>query len=108
MPDLEVVTESGVQRVFTLLHQARPFLLDFQDAGALDIGSWAKRVQHVRARYAGKWELPVLGAVAAPAAVLVRPDGYVAWVGGETERGLHEALTKWFGPPPASRATQSA
>jgi hypothetical protein len=41
----------------------------------------------------------VLGAVAAPSAVLVRPDGYVAWVGDGTDSGLTEALTTWFGPP---------
>ena len=56
-------------------------------------------MQHVRATYDGTWELPVLGTVAAPAAVLVRPDGYVAWVGDGTAEGLNEALTTWFGPP---------
>jgi hypothetical protein len=54
-------------------------------------------VQAVDAGYDGEWELPVLGRVAAPAAVLVRPDGYVAWVGDGTDAGLREALTGWFG-----------
>jgi 3-(3-hydroxy-phenyl)propionate hydroxylase len=97
MPDLEVVTESGPRRVFTLLHDARPALLEL--GAPLDITPWADRVQLVGARYAGAWELPVLGAVAAPTAVLIRPDGYVAWVGSGTDDGLREALTTWFGPP---------
>jgi len=99
MPDLEVVTESGPRRVFTLLHDARPVLLNLGEPGALDIAPWAERVQRVDARYAGAWELPVLGAVRAPSAVLIRPDGYVAWASAGTDEGLREALTKWFGPP---------
>jgi 3-(3-hydroxy-phenyl)propionate hydroxylase len=99
MPDLDLVTESGPRRVFTLLHDARPVLLNLGDPGALDIAPWADRVKQVDARYAGVWELPVLGAVAAPAAVLIRPDGYVAWVGGGSDEGLRDALTTWFGPP---------
>lgn len=99
MPDLDLVTESGPRRVFTLLHAARPVLLNLGEPGALDIAPWADRVERVDARYAGVWELPVLGAVASPTAVLIRPDGYVAWVGGGTDEGLREALTTWFGPP---------
>ena len=90
MPDLDLVTDAGACRVFTLLHDARPVLLDF---GNLDIAN----VRRVAARYAGTWELPVIGAVDAPGAVLIRPDGYVAWVGDGTERGLRDALTTWFG-----------
>lgn len=102
MPDLDLSTESGPRRVFTLLHAARPLFLDFGIGapGAFDITPWAERVRRVEARYAGAWELPVLGTVSAPAAVLIRPDGYVAWVGGETSQGLHEALTTWFGSVP--------
>ena len=99
MPDLDLVTESGPRRVFTLLHAARPVLLNLGEPGALDIAPWADRVQRVDARYAGVWELPVLGAVAAPTAVLIRPDGHVAWVGDGTDQGLGDALTTWFGPP---------
>jgi len=99
MPDLDVVTADGPRRVFTLLHDARPVLLDLGEPGALDIAPWADRVKRVEARYAGAWELPVLGTVAAPAAVLIRPDGYVAWVGEGTDQGLRDALTTWFGPP---------
>jgi 2-polyprenyl-6-methoxyphenol hydroxylase-like FAD-dependent oxidoreductase len=99
MPDLDVVTEGGPRRVFSLLHGARPALLNLGEPGALDVAPWADRVQRVDARYAGAWELPVLGAVAAPAAVLIRPDGHVAWVGEGTDEGLRNALTTWFGAP---------
>ncbi|MBX3204515.1 MAG: FAD-dependent monooxygenase [Labilithrix sp.] len=102
MPDLDVVTESGSRRVFTLLHDARPVLLHLGEPGALDIAPWADRVKRVDARYAGAWELPLLGAVAAPTAVLIRPDGHVAWAGGGTDEGLREALSAWFGPPAAA------
>jgi hypothetical protein len=97
MPDLDVVTANGPLRVFTLLHDARPVLLNFGEPGDLDITPWADRVQQIDARYAGTWELPVLGAVTAPTAVLIRPDGYVAWVGDSTQLGLADALTTWFG-----------
>jgi hypothetical protein len=99
MPDLDLVTESGPRRVFTLLHDARPVLLNLGEPGALDIAPWADRVQRVDARYAGVWELPVLGAVTAPTAVLIRPDGHVAWASDGTDQGLRDALTTWFGPP---------
>jgi hypothetical protein len=102
MPDLDLVTESGPQRVFTLLHDAKPVLLNLGEPGALDIAPWAARVKRLDARYAGAWELPALGAVAAPTAVLIRPDGYVAWAGGGTDQGLRDALTTWFGPPTLS------
>jgi 2-polyprenyl-6-methoxyphenol hydroxylase-like FAD-dependent oxidoreductase len=102
MPDLDLVTDDGPGRLFTFLHRARPLLLDLANAGgtnaALDLRPWADRVPHVVARVTSAWELPVLGSVAAPAAVLVRPDGHVAWVGDGTDRGLREALTIWFGP----------
>jgi 3-(3-hydroxy-phenyl)propionate hydroxylase len=99
MPDLDVDTAGGPRRVFSFLHNARPVLLDFGAPLAIEMAPWADRVQYVDAKYDGRWELPVLGAVDAPAAVLVRPDGYVAWVGDETSRGLTEALTTWFGTP---------
>ncbi|HEY9350002.1 MAG TPA: FAD-dependent monooxygenase [Acidothermales bacterium] len=102
MPDLDVVTADGPLRVYTLLHDARPVLLNLGEPGALDITPWADRVQMVDAEYDGAWELPAVGAVDAPDAVLIRPDGYVAWVGEGTQRGLHDALTTWFGPPTAA------
>jgi len=98
MPDLDLATANGPVRVFELLHNAKPVLLNLGDAGALDITAWAERVQLVTASYAGPWELPVLGEVSAPSAVLVRPDGHVAWVGEGRDAGLRDALTTWFGP----------
>jgi 3-(3-hydroxy-phenyl)propionate hydroxylase len=98
MPDLDLVTADGPLRVFTLLHDARAVLLNLDEPGGLDITPWVDRVQLIDAKYAGTWELPALGAITAPAAVLIRPDGYVAWVGDRTHLGLHEALTTWFGP----------
>jgi len=101
MPDLDLVTANGPLRVFTLLHAARPALLNLGEPGGFDITPWADRVQLINAKYAGVWELPVLGAVTAPTAVLIRPDGYVAWVGEGTDTGLRDALTTWFGSPDA-------
>jgi hypothetical protein len=98
MPDLDVVTEGGPRRVFSLLHDARPVLLQLAASAALDIAPWAARVERVDASYAGVWELPLLGVVAAPSAVLIRPDGYVAWVGAGTDQGLYDTLSTWFGP----------
>ena len=102
MPDLDLVTPDGPQRVFTLLHRARPVLLNFGEPGGFDIAPWAGRVQLVDATTDGPWELPVLGPVPAPTVVLIRPDGYVGWVGDQTQQGLAEALTTWFGPPTAA------
>jgi 2-polyprenyl-6-methoxyphenol hydroxylase-like FAD-dependent oxidoreductase len=102
MPDLDLVSANGPVRVFTLLHDARPVLLDFDEPSGFDIAPWADRIRLVDARYTGAWELPVLGPVTAPNAVLIRPDGYVAWVGNGTQQGLHDALTTWFGQPAAA------
>jgi 2-polyprenyl-6-methoxyphenol hydroxylase-like FAD-dependent oxidoreductase len=99
MPDLDLIIAGGPLRVFTLLHEARPVLLNLGEPGSFDIEPWADRVQLTDATYAGPWELPVLGAVPAPAAVLIRPDGYVAWAGDPADPGLPGALTTWFGPP---------
>jgi 2-polyprenyl-6-methoxyphenol hydroxylase-like FAD-dependent oxidoreductase len=99
MPDLDLVTANGSLRVFTLLHHARPVLLNLGEPGGFDITPWAGRVQSIDATYAGTWELPALGPVNAPVAVLIRPDGYVAWVGDMTQLGLTDTLTTWFGPP---------
>jgi len=102
MPDLDLVTADGPLRVFTLLHDARPVLLDLGESGGFDITPWADRVRMIDATYGGRWELPVLGEVAAPTAVLIRPDGYVAWVGDLSDPELPDALTTWFGPPAAA------
>jgi 3-(3-hydroxy-phenyl)propionate hydroxylase len=102
MPDLDLTAADGPLRVFELLHEARPLLLNLGEPGDLEITPWADRVQLIDASYEGAWELPVLGAVGAPTAVLIRPDGYVAWVGDGTDAGLSDALATWFGPPTAA------
>ena len=99
MPDLDLVTAKGPTRVFSLLREARPVLINFGEPGDVDVTSWTDRVPSINVRYEGPWELPVLGTVPTPTAVLIRPDGYVAWVGDATPSGLVEALTTWFGPP---------
>jgi hypothetical protein len=103
MPDLDLETAEGSARVYPFLHTARPVLLNLGAPGAFDIAPWADRVQVVAAAYDGVWQLPALGVVAGPTAVLIRPDGYVAWVGEGTDNGLTEALTTWFGPAAAER-----
>lgn len=103
VPDLDLTTARGSRRVFELLHDARPVLLGLGAPGSIDVTPWTDRVRHVDAAHTGTWELPVIGTVTAPAAVLVRPDGHVAWVGDGTPAGLGEALTTWFGPPSQER-----
>ncbi|HVH87556.1 MAG TPA: FAD-dependent monooxygenase [Terriglobales bacterium] len=102
IPDLDLVSAGGPMRVFTLLHDGRPVLLNLDQPGCFDVTPWADRVQLIDAKYLGTWELPAMGTVSAPDAVLIRPDGYVAWVGDGTQQGLAEALTTWFGPPTAA------
>ena len=96
MPDLDLQTADGTTRVFTLLHAARPVVLNL-GVGAFDVAPWADRVRLVDATHDGDLELPVFGAAAAPPAVVIRPDGHVAWVGDLTDPELPEALTTWFG-----------
>jgi flavin-dependent dehydrogenase len=98
MPDLDLVTANGPLRMYGALHEARPVLVNLATPGAIDIAKWAHRVRAIDATFTGRWELPVLGTVVAPTAVLVRPDGYVAWVGEGSTAGLTDALSTWFGP----------
>jgi Aromatic-ring hydroxylase, C-terminal len=102
IPDLDLVTADGTLRVFELLHDAEPVLLNLGEPGGIDIAPWADRVQLIDAKCVGAWELPALGAVTAPTAVLIRPDGYVAWIGDQTNLGLPDALATWFGLPAAA------
>jgi len=102
MPDLDVHTADGPTRVFTLLHDARPVLLNLGEPGGFDISPWANRVRLVDARHDGGWELPVLGEIAAPSAVVIRPDGHVAWAGDLADPELPRALATWFGAATAA------
>lgn len=97
MPDLDLLTADGPTRVFTLLHDARPVLLNLGPPGGFEISPWADRVRLVDATHHGTWELPVLGEITAPPAVLIRPDGHVAWTGDPSDPGLPIALLTWFG-----------
>ena len=97
MPDLDLVTESGSRRVYSLLHEARPVLLRLGGPPLTEAAPWTQRVRQVEASYDGRWELPVIGEVTAPSAVLIRPDGYVAWVAQGQSAGLAEALGRWCG-----------
>jgi 3-(3-hydroxy-phenyl)propionate hydroxylase len=99
MPDLDLVTPAGPRRLFTLLHEARPVLVHLGEPSRFDIAGWSDRVQTIDAHYDGAWELPGLGRVPPPAAILVRPDGHVAWVGDVADGSLRDALIRWFGPP---------
>jgi 3-(3-hydroxy-phenyl)propionate hydroxylase len=102
VPDVDLETPDGPTRVFALLHAARPVLLDLSGAGAVDLTPWADRVRRVDAGSSGAWELPLVGEVSAPGAVLIRPDGHVAWAGDPTDPALADALTAWCGPPVVS------
>jgi 3-(3-hydroxy-phenyl)propionate hydroxylase len=103
MPDLDLITANGPLRLFALLHNARPVLLNLAEPGGIDIAPWADRVQLIETTSSGPWELPAIGEITPPTAVLVRPDGYVAWVGEHQDQdGLAEALSYWFGSPAAT------
>jgi 3-(3-hydroxy-phenyl)propionate hydroxylase len=104
MPDLDLRTGDGPTTVFTLLHDARPVLLNLAERGELDASPWSDRLALVDATCDGQWELPVVGPVPAPAAVLIRPDGYVAWTGSLTDSALPGAITTWFGAPTTGSA----
>jgi len=97
MPDLDLHTANGPTRLFTLLHQARPVLLNLGEPGGFDLAHWTDRVRLVDARHHGRWELLVLGEIGGPPAVLIRPDGHVAWAGDLTDPELPQALATWFG-----------
>lgn len=102
MPDLDLQTAEGLTRVSALLHEARPVLLNLSDLSCFELPSWATRVRFVSADHHGEWELPVLGKVEAPPALLIRPDGHVAWLGSLNDCGLLDAMRIWFGSPDAT------
>jgi hypothetical protein len=93
--DLDIATADGPLRAYELMYDARPVLFNFDQPRVLDITPWTDRVQLIDAECGGGWELPVLGSVSAPVAVVIRPDGYGAWVGDDTDTGLRDALTTW-------------
>jgi 3-(3-hydroxy-phenyl)propionate hydroxylase len=97
MPDLDLDTTDGPTRVYELLHDARPVLLNLGEKAGFDVSPWAGGVRSVNAGYDGPWELPVMGEIPAPPAVLIRPDGYVAWAGELRDPQLLEAMATWFG-----------
>jgi hypothetical protein len=106
MPDLDLETADGPNRVYALMHDARPMLLDLGESGGVDLSPWADRVRLVDASHDGVWELPILGEVTAPPGVLIRPDGYVAWAGELSDPDLPRALDTWFGA--ASRLSRQS
>jgi len=98
-PDLDLQTANGPTRVFALLHEARPVLLDLSGSEGFDVTPWAGRVRFVDASYDGVWELPIIGEIAGPPAILIRPDGHIAWAGDLADPELPRALKRWFGAP---------
>lgn len=101
MPDLDLTVEGRPLRLFTLLRGARGLLFNFGEKNSFDTAPWVDRIKTVDVEHDGAWELPTVGQVAAPSAVLVRPDGHVAWVRDQGHDGLADALTRWFGAPAA-------
>jgi len=71
-------------RLYELMHRGRGLVLD--QTGRLSVAGWADRVDHV---------VDVSDEVDAPA-VLLRPDGHVAWA-GDDQQGLADQLRRWFG-----------
>jgi 3-(3-hydroxy-phenyl)propionate hydroxylase len=97
MPDLDLDTAAGPTRVYALLHEAQHLVLNFSAPGRLDASRSDDRARVVDARAVGAWKLPVIGVVDAPSALLIRPDGHVAWMEGFSESSLSDALARWCG-----------
>ncbi|HEU5472379.1 MAG TPA: FAD-dependent monooxygenase [Actinophytocola sp.] len=105
VPDADLKTADGATRVYELLHAGRPVLLDLH--GSTEVAAaaegWADRVDLVEARSEDDhWPVPAIGEIPAPAALLIRPDGHVAWAADAGDApdtaALRTALTTWFGP----------
>jgi 3-(3-hydroxy-phenyl)propionate hydroxylase len=98
MPDLDLEVDGATTRVAELLHAARPLLLHLRTpAPPVDVGPWRDRLEVVVADAETTCELPLIGSVELPAAVLVRPDGHVAWAGEGADPALRTALSRWLG-----------
>lgn len=95
MPDIELATATGTTSISALLQAAKPLLVTLCDCDLGDLADWRDRVSVVGARYSGSWELPVIGNVTTPAAVLIRPDGYVCWTDHNAQIPLLTALVTW-------------
>jgi 2-polyprenyl-6-methoxyphenol hydroxylase-like FAD-dependent oxidoreductase len=97
VPDLDLKTANGTVRLYELLHRGRPILLDFDGRLGSALEGWTDRVDRIEAiRPTDRWAIPAVGDIPASAALLVRPDGYVAWL-PEAAIELRTALTTWFG-----------
>ena len=94
MPDPDVTVGGETVPLYSLMHDARWLFADF--GAGIDITPWTDRVKRIDAAFDGPWDLPVVGRVKAPGAVLVRPDGYVAWAGDTATPGLTDAFAIWF------------
>ncbi|WP_308190809.1 FAD-dependent monooxygenase [Streptomyces sp. HPF1205] len=96
LPDEPLTTDAGQVTCGELLRGGGGLLLDLATAPQAHLrwlaGMWGDRVTTVSARP------PATGPLAAPAALLVRPDGHVAWAGQDPGDAL-AALRRWFGPP---------
>ncbi|QNE21424.1 hypothetical protein F1D05_30245 [Kribbella qitaiheensis] len=98
VPDLDLKTIDGTVRLYELLHPGRPILLDFGAGLGSGLEGWTDRVDHIEAiRPTDRWAIPAVGDIQASMALLIRPDGHVAWL-PEATTELHTALTTWFGP----------
>jgi len=102
MPDLDLAVSGQTLRVFELLREARPVVINFGAPGRVHGAALGGRVRVIDATYDGKWELPAVGPVDAPTAVLIRPDGYVAAVGDSSPERFNHLLTTWLGPSMAT------
>jgi hypothetical protein len=104
VPDLDILTTDGPTTIFALMHEARPLLLNLGGPDAFDLDEWTDRVRVIDARCEAPWDLPAIGEVDSPTALLIRPDGHVAWVGEHHDPDLTSALTTWFGAPARTTA----